>query len=204
MNELRHFVETPEKASQVLDSAARILSADPELPKRVFRVPYPCFAFFDYSVLQDAACWIEFLKFANIATLVYVSPTAEDIFAASNGANYGIAQFTSGMKQKELQEALSTSPTANLADAFVYGCMRCVAMVESAECAIFGDRYWDLAVAGFQSTMSRERFREYTSSWPYMAVNDAAKRVKTQSGPKDRSEFIAALKTNYPNAMPFS
>jgi hypothetical protein len=37
-----------------------------------------------------------------------------------------------------------------------------------------------------------------------MAVNDAAQRVKDQSEPKDRSDFVAALKTNYPNAMPFS
>jgi hypothetical protein len=174
-----------------------------ELPDQVFKAPYTCFAFFDYGVLQNAACWLELLSYANKANLVYLDPSAEDILARSGGARYGIIQLGPSVSEGELRTTLSTSPTSNPADAFVSGCMRCVTIVERKECVIFGDRYWDLAVAAFRSQASRVRFRDHTRSWPYMAVNDAVQRVKGQSEPNDCSDFVAALKANYPNAIPF-
>lgn len=204
MSTRANYVHSPDSATEIVDTVGRILLANRELPAQVFKPPYTCFAFFDYGVLQNTACWLELLSYANTATLLYLSPTAENILARSGGARYGIIQLGSGIEEGELRTTLSTSPTTNPADAFVFGCMRCVVVVESRECAIFGDRYWDLAVAAFCSPASRGRFRDRTRSWPFMAVNDAAQRVKDQSEPKDRSDFVAALKTNYPNAMPFS
>jgi hypothetical protein len=204
MNVLAHYVREPDIAAQILAAAGRVLSADAELPRQVFGLPYACFAFFDYGVLQNAACWRELLAFADIATLVYLNPSAQDIFTSSGGVRYGILRLDSGVEADEVEETLSTSPTANPADAFVYGCMRCAILVGNEECAIFGDRYWDLAVVAFRSTTSRERFRACTGSWPYMAVSDAAKRIKKQSEPKDRSDFVAVLRANYPNATPLS
>jgi hypothetical protein len=204
MKVLAHYVHEPDIATQILAAAGRVLSADPELPRQVFSSPYTCFAFFDYAVLQDAACWLELLAFADTATLVYLNPSAQDVFTSLGGRRYGILRLGSGIEADEVEETLATSPTANPADAFVYGCMRCAILVRNEESAIFGDRYWDLAVVAFRSTTSRERFRACTRSWPYMAVSDAAKRVKKQSEPKDRSDFVAALRANYPNAPPFS
>ena len=184
MNASAYYVREPDEATAILAVTASILSANPELPQQVFKFPYACFAFFDYAVLQDADCWLELLRFANKATLVYVSPTAREIFTRSLDVSYGIVRLDSSVEAEAVVSTLSTSPTGNPADAFVYGCMRCLVLVDSEECAIFGDRYWDLAVAAFPSTTSRERFRGYTGSWPYMAVNDAARRVKSQSGPR--------------------
>lgn len=204
MSKLATYVCDPSKAKEAIDDIARILLPNRGLPAQVFKAPYTCFAFFDYAVLQDARCWLELLSYANAATLVYLSPSAEDIWTRSQGMRYGIIQLGSGIENMELTRALSTSPTANPADAFVFGCMRCVVVVESRECTIFGDRYWDLAVAAFGSPAIRNRFRDFTPSWPFMAANDASQRVKGQSQPKDRSDFVEALKANYPNATPFS
>jgi len=197
------YVRETGRARQVIDAVERILPANRALPDQVFEPSYACFAFFDYAVLQNAACWLELLDYASSATLVSLSPSAEDILARSGGERYGIVQLGPRVEATELAATLSTSPTENPADAFVFGCMRCVVVVESGGCAIFGDRYWDLAVAAFRSQASRARFRDFTRSWPYMAVGDAAERVTFQSALNDRSSFVAALKANYPNATPF-
>jgi hypothetical protein len=198
------FVHESERAAEISGAVNQTLRAKRALPAQVFEPPYTSFAFFDYATLQNAARWLELLNYSSSATLVWVSPSVEDVLGFSGGARYGIIDVRSGIDERELSTILATSPTANLADAFTFACMRCVVLVENRECAIFGDRYWDLAVVAFRSQASREHFRDCTDSWRFMTVGEAAERVQNQSKPSDRSEFVAALKANYATAMPLS
>jgi hypothetical protein len=196
------YVQERGTAAEISAIVEGTLLANRTLPDQVFGPPYTFFAFFDYAVLQNYLCWLELLRYANTAALLHLSPSSEDIFSRSGGTRHGIVQLHQGIKEQELRILLSTSPTANPADAFILGCMRCAVVVEGRDCAIFGDRLWDLAVAAFSSQASRERFRDCTPSWPFMNVVDAAERVTAQSKPRDRSDFVAALKANYANAVP--
>jgi hypothetical protein len=196
------FVTQAGRAADILDAVNQTLRAERALPAQVFKPPYTSFAFFDYATLQRAARWLELLNYSSSATLVWVTPSAENVFGFSGDARYGIIDIRSGINERELTTILATSPTANSADAFTFACMRCVVLVENRACAIFGDRYWDLAVVAFRSQASRERFRDCTDSWRFMTVGEAAERVQNQSKPNDRSEFIAALRANYASATP--
>jgi hypothetical protein len=131
---------------------------------------------------------------------MYIEPTSQEIFERSLSERYGIVRVPSGTLERQVSSVLSRSPTANPADGFIFGCMRCVVVTDGY--AIVGDRYWDLAVAAFSSRESRERFRNGTRSWRLMTAVDVARRIERQT--RDRSDFVAALRTNYQGVAPLS